>query len=230
MFYAIISNGAVLLCLIPICFLGWKNIRQVRTWWVIGIYWLLTGLQNLLELWSASGSPGHHGTYRLIDTAYNLVETPLVLLAFALAKQGKSRRSLLLLLFLFVVAEAILMKLQGHAAMFPILASGLAIIILYSVARLFDYLKKIEHTRFEHSMVYIYASLLFSYGSMLIIYVFAHYHFAGNTGNDMDSFLLYYVSLLLSAGVTNAGLWSYGIRRSRPRPWSASSGYSSSSS
>jgi hypothetical protein len=46
----------------------------------------------------------------------------------------------------------------------------------------------------------------------------------------MDSFLLYYVSLLLSAAITCAGLWSYGIRRSRPRPWSASSGYSSSSS
>jgi hypothetical protein len=46
----------------------------------------------------------------------------------------------------------------------------------------------------------------------------------------MDSFLLYYIGLLLSAAVTCAGLWSYGIHRSRPRPWSTSSGYSSSSS
>ena len=230
MFYAIISNGAVILCLIPIFFLSWKNVRKVRTWWVLGIYWFLTGLDNLLELWSASGSPGHHGTYRQLNTAYNLVETPLVLLAFALAKQGRSRRGMLLLLFLFVGAEAILMRLKGNSAMLPILASGLAIIILYSLARLLEYLRKMEHTRFEHSMVYIYASLLFSYGSMLIIFVFAHYHFAGNTGNDMDSFLLYYLSLLLSAGVTCAGLWTYGIRRSRPRPWSSSSSYSSSSS
>lgn len=204
--------------------------RKVRTWWVLAIYWFLTGLDNLLEIWSAAGSPGHHGTYRQLSIAYNLVETPLVLLAFAFAKKGRSRRSLLLLLFLFVGTESILIRLRGNSAMLPILASGLAIIILYSLTQLINYLKKIEHTPFEHSMVYIYAALLFSYGSMLIIYIFAHDHFAGNTGNDMDSFLLYYVSLLLSAGVTCAGLWSYGIRRSRSRPWSSSSGYSSSSS
>jgi hypothetical protein len=111
------------------------------------------------------------------------------------------------------------------------MGSGLGIIILYSVMGLWDYLKKMEHTRFENSMVFIYASLIFSYGSMLIIYIFTHFHRAtGTATSDTDSFLLYYVSLLLSAAVTCAGLWSYGIRRSRPRPWSASSGYSSSSS
>ena len=228
--FAIISNGAMILCFIPFLFLGWKNMRKVSTCWVLGIYWFLTGLNNLLELWSASGFPGHHGSYREINIAYNLVETPLVLLAFALAKKGRSRRVLLLLLFLFVGTETILFRLKGNAAMLPIMASGLAIIILYTLMQLFDYLKKMEHTRFEHSMVFMYASLLFSYGSMLIIYVFAHYHFAGKTGNEMDSFLLYYISLLLSVSITCAGLLSYGIRRSRPGPWSASSGYSSSSS
>jgi hypothetical protein len=95
---------------------------------------------------------------------------------------------------------------------------------------LWDYLKKMEHSRFENSMVFIYASLLFAYGSMLIIYIFAHFHHStGKAAGDADSFLLYYVSLLLSAAIASAGLWSYGIRRSRPSPWSAS-GYSSSSS
>ena len=230
MFYTIISNGAILLCFIPFFFLGWKNMRKVRTWWVLGFYWLLTGLDNCLEIWSAAGSPGHHGAYRQLNMAYNLLETPLLLLTFAAAKQGRSRRGLLLLMSFFLVAEMLLVRFKGNSAMFPIIASGWMIIIGYSLTQLLDYLKKMEHTRFELSMVFIYASLLFSYGSMLIIYIFAHYHFAGNTGNDMDSFLLYYVSLLLSAGITCAGLWSYGIRRSRPRPWSASSGYSSSSS
>ena len=73
--------------------------------------------------------------------------------------------------------------------------------------------------------------LLFSYGSMLIIYIFPHLHHNANTNdNESDSFLLYYLSLLLSAAITSAGLWSYGIRKSRQSSYSPSAGYSSSSS
>jgi hypothetical protein len=230
-FYIIISNGAVVLCFVPFFILGWKNMRTVRTWCVLGIYWLLTGLVNLLGIWFSSHPNGSHGMVGQLSFGYSLVETPLLLLAFALAKQGRGRRVLLLILLLFLTGESILLRLRGNNSLLLIMGSGLAIIILYSLTGLLGYLKKMEHTRLENSMVFIYASLLFSYGSTLIIYIFAHYHHAGGAnGNDMDSFLLYYVSLLLSAVITCAGLWSYGIRRSRPRHWSAASGYSSSSS
>jgi hypothetical protein len=230
-FYAIISNGAIVLCLIPFLFLGWKNVRKVRTWWVLGIYWLLNGLDNLPGIWFASRSEASQLFVRQVSIGYTLMETPLVLLAFALARQGRGRRVLLLLLSLFIAGESILFRVQGRGSLFLIIGSGLGIIILCSGVGLWDYLKKMEHTRLENSMVFIYASLLFSYGSMLIIYIFAHFHHSpGTASDDTDSFLLYYVSLLLSAAITCAGLWSYGIRRPRPRPWSVSSGYSSSSS
>ena len=231
MFFTIVSNGAIILCFIPFLFLGWKNMRKIRTWWVLGIYWLLNGLENLLGIWFASRSEGSHLFVRQLSTGFTLVETPLLLLAFALATKGRSRKGLLLVLALFIAGELILFRLRGHDALALIIGSGLGIIILYSGMGLWDYLKKMEHSRLENSMVFIYASLLFSHGSMLIIYIFAHIHRStGPTADDTDSFLLYYVSLLLSAAITCAGLWSYGVRRSRPRPWSASSGYSSSSS
>jgi hypothetical protein len=230
-FYAIISNGAIVLCFIPFLFLGWKNMRRVSTWWVLGIYWLLNGLDNLPGIWFASPSEASHVLIRQLSFYYSLVETPIVLLAFAMARHGRGRKGLLLVLILFMAGESILLRLRGNGFLVLIMGSGLGVIILYSVMGLWDYLKKMEHTRFENSMVFIYASLIFSYGSMLIIYIFTHFHHAaGIAANDTDSFLLYYVSLLLSAAVTCAGLWSYGIRRSRPRPWSAASGYSSSSS
>ncbi|HET6255904.1 MAG TPA: hypothetical protein VFE32_17640 [Puia sp.] len=230
-FYSIISNGAIVLCFIPFIFLGWRNIRKIRTWWVLGIYWLLNGVDNLLEILPASHASASHAFVRELSIGYTLMETPLLLLAFAFARQGRTRKGLLLLLVLFLAGETLLIRLRGNGALALIIGSGLAIIILYSLTGLLDYVKKMEHTRFENSMVFIYASLLFFYGSMLIIYIFAHFRHAGGTnGNDADSFLLYYVSLLLSAAITCAGLWSYGIRRSRPRSWSAVSGYSSSSS
>lgn len=236
-FYSIISNGAIVLCLIPFLLLGWKNIRQIRAWWVLGTYWLLNGLENFVAIWIASVPQGSHlsaGSHifvRQLSIGFTLTETPLVLLAFALAKGGRSRKALLAVLALFIAGELLLLRLHGHDALPPIIGSGLGVIILTSVMGLWDYLKKMEHSRFEHSMVFMYASLLFSYGSMLIIYIFAHFrHSADNAASDTDSFLLYYLSLLLSAAVACAGLWSFGIRRSRPGPWSASSGYSSSSS
>jgi hypothetical protein len=230
-FYTIISNGAIVFCFLPFLFLAWKNMRPIRTWWVLGVYWLLNGLDNLLEVWYAARSGASHHFVREMSIGYTLLETPLVLLAFALAKQGSSRKGLLLVLALFIAGESILFRIRGYEALALIIGSGLGIIIVYSLMGLWDYLKKMEHSRFENAMVFIYASLLFSQGSMMIIYIFAHFHHAaGSAADDTDSFLLYYIALLLSAAIACAGLWSYGIRKSRPRPWSASSGYSSSSS
>jgi hypothetical protein len=228
-FYTIISTGAILLCFIPFLFLGSRNIRKVPTWWVLAVYWLINGLDNGLEVWFATPPGQHHAAFRQLNFYYNLIETPIVLLAFALARQGKGRKSGLLILLLFLTGESILVNLRGHSDLLLILGSGVAIIIGYSIVGLLEYGKKMEHTRFENSMVFIYASLLFSYGSMLIIYIFAHYHHAAGS-DDPDSFLLYYVSLLLSAAITCGGLWSYRTRRSHQSSWSASSGYSSSSS
>ncbi len=98
-----------------------------------------------------------------------------------------------------------------------IIGSGLLLILVYSLVGLLQYLRKMEHTPLENSMVFVYASLLFAYGSFLIIYIFAHVRATRSSGdnNDADSYLLYYISLLLSAIVTTAGLFTYGIRKSR---------------
>lgn len=195
--------------------------RQVNTYCILGIYWFLEGLVNLLALHFAHFSDSHLFT-RQLNNYYSLAEAPLVLLAFACAQSGRGRRHLLLVLLLLVAGESALIALRGHniSATAVILASGLLLIIAYSLTGLVQYIKKMEHTWFENSMVFVYGSLLFAYGSFLIIYIFAHIHASdGSTENDTDSFLLYYISLLLSSAVTSAGLWSYGIRKSHQRDY-----------
>ena len=212
--YAVISNLAIVLCFIPFLLLGWKKMRQVNTYCVLGVYWFLNGLVNLLALDFAHFSDSHLFT-RQLNNYYSLAEAPLILLAFACAQSGRGRRQLLLVLLLLVAGESALIAMRGHhiPATAVILASGLMLIIAYSLTGLVQYIKKMEHTRFENSMVFVYGSLLFAYGSFLIIYIFTHVRGnGGSTENDMDSFLLYYISLLLSSAVTSAGLWSYGVR------------------
>jgi len=198
-----------------------KKMRQVNTYWVIGIYWLFNGLTNWLSL------------NQLIKYFYTFTETPLLLLAFAFACKGRMRRQLLWVMVGFMVGETILLVLRGwnNTSCAIITGAGLLLVLTYSIAGLWKYLTQMEHSRFEDSMVYIYAALLFGYGSFLIICIFAHYR-TGPTGityNETDSFLLYYISLLLSALVTSAGLGSYGFQKKRTRR-RIFPGYSSSSS
>jgi hypothetical protein len=233
--FSVISNMAIGLCFVPFLFLAWKKIRQVNTYRVLGIYWLFNGLANLPALQTAGGD---HGLVSRLNWLYTMAETPLVLFVFASAAGGRQKKHLMLVLFGYIIAECSLLGWKGRTltTCSLIMGSGLLLILLYSITGLVLYVKKMEHTRFENSMVFVYAAHLFAYGSGLIIYIFAHYHPAGTTNDDTDSFLLYYISLLLSALVTSTGLWSYGIRkvrrshggRSHRRP--LATGYSSSSS
>jgi len=216
--YTIVSNIAILLCFIPFLLLGWKKMRQVYTYCVLGIYWLMNGLVNLLAM-DFSQFAGSHLLAKQLNYYYDLAETPLVFLTFALALKGRGRKQLLVVLLLFIAGESALIHYKGYnfSTSAIILGSGLLLILAYSLIGLLQFLKKIQHSRFENSMVFIYASFLFSYGSSLIIYVIAHFHNDPNPGdNDSDSFLLYYISLLLSAAIAATGLWSYGIRKPHP--------------
>ncbi len=175
---AIISSMAVGFCFVPFILLGWKKMRRVNAYCLIGIYWLLNGLINLPAPLPFTGDQHSFGR---LNNYFMLAETPLV---------------------------------------------------IYSIAGLGRYVKKMEHTRFETSMVFVYAALLFAYGSFFIIYIFAHWHPDIGSSGIADSYLLYYISLLLSAAVTSTGLWTYGLRRAPAhiQDQHAQQDYSSSSS
>jgi len=218
--FDVVSSLAIILCFVPFLFLGLKKMRQVNSYWVIGIYWLFNGLVNLPTA-GLIQSAGGRAILQRINNFYTFTETPMVLLAFAFAGTGRWKRQLIWVIMAFVAAESALLALRGYTMSSRgwITGVGLLLVLGYSVAGLWQYLKKMEHSRFEDSMVFVYAALLFGYGSFLIIYIFAHYRAGSSamTYNEADSFLLYYISLLLSACVTCTGLGSYGLRRRRVR-------------
>jgi len=210
--YMIVSNIAILCCFIPFAMLLSRKMRQVTTFRVLGIYWLLNGLIHFTDIYFFYAY--RNNRLDQITEYYNLLDTPLVLVLFACATSGRRRKMLTLTLLFFIAGELALMGWKGYAftSGFLFVGSGVALVLAFSISGLVHYMKKMEHTSFENSMAYVYASLSFAYGSFLIISIFIQLR--GNSeGNGRDSYLLYYISLLLSAAITSMGLWSYGIGR-----------------
>jgi len=222
---AFITNAAIGACFVPFLLLGLKKVRQMNTFWILGIYWFLNGLVNLRALKVFSAGAIREFLQHLSDY-YDLADIPLALLIFAVSVRGKTRKQLLLVLLGFVAGESLLIGQKGYAFSWPIVVGvGVSLIVGFSITGLWLYLKKMEHDRFENSMAFIHGAFLFAYGTYLIIYLLFYLRASG-TYSETDSSLLYYTSLLFSAAITSAGMFSYGwhwTRTSNPR-------YSSSSS
>lgn len=211
--YTIVSDLAIGLCFVPLLLLAWKRMRRIGAYQAIAIYWLVNGLINLPNL-SSSGHFLNAVTEQKILFWYDLIDTPLVLFVFACASAGRRRRQLGWSMALFVLLESILVSWQGYHFISStlIIGAGLLLVLLHCVTGLQQYMKQMEHAPLDNSMAFVYAALLFAYGSFLIIYIFSHIH-TNLPNSSRDSFLLYYISLMLSAAITSLGLWGYGLRR-----------------
>ena len=226
MLCAFVTNAAIGGCFIPFLLLGLKKVRKMTTFWILGTYWFLNGVVNLRTLKPFQGAAVREFLNRLSND-YDLVDIPLVLLIFAIASRGKARKWLLLVLLGFVAGESLLIGWKGYAFSWPmIVGTGVALIVGFSIAGLWQYLKKMEHDQFENSMAFVHGAFLFAYGTYLIIYLLYYLRTSAAGYSETDSSLLYYTGLLLSALITSAGMFSYGWRGAKnlhPR-------YSSSSS
>lgn len=227
--YDLALNMAIGACFIPFLLLSWRGMRQVWTYRFIGIYWLLSGLINMIDLDFFTYVTNAPGVKQCLNCYYDMVDTPLALLIFASAVSGRQRRQILWVLLLFVVGELTLIAFKGYGATTStlIIGVGLALTVTYTITGLVQYMKKMEHTPFENSIAFVYAALIFVYGSYLILYIFSLIRDNSN-GNSTDSSLVYYISMLLSAIITSLGLWRYGLRR--PQAAYSSKPHSSSSS
>lgn len=221
--YEVVLNMAIGFCFIPFLLLSWKKMRQVKTYRIIGIYWLFTGLIHIMDHDFFRHITSTSTLQQRLNQYYNLLNIPLVLSVFVSAASGLHRKRLLFILLFFIAGELALVGCMGYnfTSRIMIMGAGLLLTLAYSITGLVQYMRTMEHTPFENSMVFVYAALLFACGSFLIIYIFTHIR--GNSeGSSKDSFLLYYTSVLLSAAITSSGLWGYGIRRS-PVVYSSSS-------
>jgi hypothetical protein len=206
--YSIISNAAITLCFLPFLMVFWKNLFREKSFLVIAIYWMASGLINLPN-WL--GQADNNRLQHEITILYDLLDAPLVLLFFFYSSSGNKKKIVGYILAAVVFLELLIVMLKGYnlGACTIIVAIDTFLALTLSIAGISEYLGKLEHTPSENTLVFFNAALLFSYGVFIIIYFFSYLNIA-TTKNERDQvFLIYYICLFLSTALTCYGIWRY---------------------
>ena len=98
-----------------------------------------------------------------ITLIYNLLDAPMVLLVFLFSVPLNRRRMVRTTLYLFLLFELVTVIWKGYnlASSIVIIGVGTFLAITFSIISILEYLKKIEHTAFENTMVFIFMDRFF---------------------------------------------------------------------
>jgi hypothetical protein len=215
--YTIISNLAIILCFVPFLLLWIKKLKYEKAYFLIAIYWLANGLMNLPGwLGQSDNKPLLHQ----VTLLYNLLDAPMILLVFLYSLNRNSKKIIRYTLLFFILFEVIIVAWKGYnlTSSTIIIGLGTFLAITFGIMGVMEYVQKVEHTSFENAMVFVYASILFAYGIFVIIYFFSYLNPNTPTkAENIDNFIIYYVSLLLSTFLTCLGLWQFAGKSDEDR-------------
>jgi hypothetical protein len=208
---ALVSNIAIIFCLAPFLMMLWKKLHYERTYTLVGLYWLITGLLNQYN-WLNNAQSNHMQAQLMF--VRNLIGIHFVLVIFLLRTDGAQKKTIFYTLLTFILFELVMMIWNGsdNTSNIVIIGLGSLLVLIFSIAGLVDYLKTMEHSSFDNTLAFIYAAFLFAYGGTTMIYILNYLNVA--TTSDPDEFFLYYVGLLLSSLLTCYGLWQYADKSS----------------
>jgi hypothetical protein len=208
---ALVSNVAIIFCLAPFLLVLWKKLHYERTYTLVGLYWLTTGLLNQYN-WLTSTQNNHMQAQLMF--VRNLLGIHFALVIFLFRAEAAQKKTIFYTLLSFILFELVMMIWNGsdNTSNIVIIGLGSLVVLIFSIAGLVDYLKNMEHSSFDNTLAFIYASFLFAYGGTTMIYILNYLNVA--TTNDPDEFFLYYVGLLLSSLLTCYGLWQYAEKPS----------------
>ena len=207
--YQVISVVAIVASFIPILLVSLKKLWKEPAFLLIALYWVLSGMVNILDKIDGISKP----TLALVTIVYNMLDIPIILgiIYFTTASLTLKRYSRIAAPAL-LLAQLVSFFIKGwnyDAAKYT-LAAGLVLVLIAVVWELSLYMQKLVHTRHEKAMVFIHVSLLFAYGSFIIIYIFDYYI---NMGSSTDNFIIYYISSLIAIIIASIGYLAKGSSR-----------------
>jgi hypothetical protein len=200
---------------VPILIVLIKKLWPTTPFLLFAGYWLFGGLVNTIDFMHLEPR-----TMEIVTVLYNSIDMPLVLAIFYFTSSSTSiKRFTRLAIPAFSLLEILNLADKGlkYDSLKYTLAIGLLIVLVVIIWEIIFYLRKIEHTGNEKGLLFIYAALLFQYGTYIVIYIFDYY--LEEASSTIDNFIVYYISSLVALVIAICGFMTKGIKK-EPGLWS----------
>ena len=193
-FYRIITLLATIAYFVPVLIVVLKKLWKDNYFLFLGIYWLLGALVNVITLIPGIG----FSALEIITVIYNMADIPFILWILWYTSSSTTLAKILrVVIVVYTVTELILVFNLGikYESIKFIIGAGVLVVLITLVWEIMLYLQRMEHNNREKSMLFIYAALLFEYGSYTIVYIFDYFIIPSD---QMDKLLIYYISTLIA--------------------------------
>lgn len=200
--YHIISICAITASFIPLLIVSLKKLWKDPAFLLIAVYWAISGIINM-----ADKIPGI--TTRQLDLVvmiYNMLDIPIVLgIIYYTSNSVSIRKFAKIAAPVLLFAQLINFFRLGwnYDAAKYVLAVGLLVVLVAVVWEISLYMQKLEHSKHEKAMIFIYVSWLFSYGTFIIVYIFDYY--VNATSSGVDNLIIYYISTFIAIVIASIG-------------------------
>lgn len=200
--FNIVSILAQVAYFVPIVIVLGRKMWKEIPFLLFGLYWMISGLVNLL-----GNIPGISNEILEISTVvYNMIDVPMVLgILYVTTKSASLRRSISWAAPGFLVVQMLNFLIRGwsYDAAKYLLAIGILLVLIALLWEISLFMQKLEHNDHDRAMIFIHFSLLFAYGTFVIIYIFDYYITAAS-GSE-DNFLIYYISSIVAIIIASVG-------------------------
>lgn len=199
--YRIVTVLAIIAYFIPMLIVLFKKLWRDNYFLLVAVYWVAGALINITGF--MPGIPAK--TLEVLTVSYNMFDIPFILSILWYTTSSQSLKKLLKILIAgYIIIELVLVFSNGlnYEAIKYILGAGVLLVLITLVWEISLYLQVMEHTNRERSMLFIYAALLFEYGSYTVVYTFEYFVL---TYDVTDNLLIYYISTVIAIMIASFG-------------------------
>jgi len=192
---------------IPFLIVLLRKCWTVKPVLLFSLYWVLGGILNLLILASASFSVSFNTGLDVFLNYYNVLDPLLVLgIMYFSSKSAIIKNSLLVTMCLLLAGILITAILSGikHETIKYVLGFGVVAVFLFALIEIINYIRKLVFHWHEEVMIYIYAAIVYEYGTYLFNYWFDYWYENATAQEFLDSTLVYNLSTIVAVSISLA--------------------------
>jgi hypothetical protein len=199
--YNILAFAAIVSFFVPLLFVIVKNLWRDSFFVLFAAFWAIGGAVNLPDLFTLLTPP----VRARVGAVYNMIDLPLIISILYLNCTSKAmKRFILCGLIVTIGLEITGVAINGMVYDSLKYAMGIGILLIMIVATLevVRYLQEVEHSNRQTAKIFVYAAILFEYGTFTVIYIFDYFI---ETTSRYDTYLIYYTSTLIALMIASCG-------------------------